>query len=98
MEEIQQDSLQPRRFIYQSLSEGLKKDLVKDECLHALFEAQVDLRPNAAALICENRVLSYSELDSKANQLAHCLNLYGVGPGKLVALYFDRSELPIIAI
>src|SRR4051812_13606699 len=57
-------------------------------CLHELFEAQVDLRPHSPALIYENEIVSYRELDCLANQLAHYLRLSGIGPGKLVGLYF----------
>ncbi len=67
-------------------------------CLHEIFEAQVDLRPEAPALISDTETLSYLELDRRANQLARCLQFHGIGPKKLVALYFDRSNLPLISI
>ena len=74
----------------------LKEEASK--CLHELFEAQVDLRPQAPALICNDQVLSYEELDFRSNQLARYLRRHGIGPRKFVGIYFERSAEPIIAI
>jgi len=60
-------------------------------CLHYQFEAQVTSAPLAIALVCENAALSYSELNSRANRLAHLLRSRGVGPQTLVGLFIDRS-------
>ena len=67
-------------------------------CLHELFEGNVDLRPDALALICGNESLTYRELDHRANQLAHFLRLQGAGPGKFIGIYLERSIHPIVAI
>ncbi len=67
-------------------------------CLHELFERQVDARGGAVALVCGEVSLSYSALESRANRLANHLRQLGAGPGTLVGIAFDRSELPIIAI
>jgi non-ribosomal peptide synthetase-like protein len=67
-------------------------------CLHDLFEAQVRTHASAPALVCGDRVLSYAELDSAANQLAHYLRSKGVVRGSLIGLCLDRGEQPIIAI
>ncbi len=67
-------------------------------CLHEVFESQVEKAPDATALLCSGRSLTYSELDQKSNQLARRLRQLGAGPGQFVAIYFERSELPIIAI
>ncbi|MBI3555412.1 MAG: amino acid adenylation domain-containing protein, partial [Deltaproteobacteria bacterium] len=67
-------------------------------CLHDLFEAQVRLRPDAAALILGDETMSYRQLDQRANQVARYLQSQGAGPGKFVGLYFERSMHPIIAI
>ena len=68
------------------------------KCLHELFETQADLRPSGVALICGRESLSYQELEDRSNQLAHHLRSRGVGPGVLVALYFERSVKPFIAL
>lgn len=67
-------------------------------CLHELFEAQVDAHGDAVALACGDTSLSYGELEARANRLARRLRGVGAGPGVLVGLCLDRSELPIIAI
>src|SRR5436190_7688192 len=67
-------------------------------CLHELFEHQADLRSEAPALICGELTLSYRELELRANRLAHHLRGLGAGPGTLIGVAFERSELPIIAI
>jgi amino acid adenylation domain-containing protein len=48
--------------------------------LHQLFEAQVERSPEALALCWEESVLTYGELNLRANRLAHHLRSLGVGP------------------
>jgi non-ribosomal peptide synthetase-like protein len=67
-------------------------------CLHELFEAQADARGNAPAIIRGEEVLSYAEVDRRANRFAHVLRAAGVAPGAFVGLCLPRSELPILAI
>lgn len=62
-----------------------------DESLGALFAQQVANNPEAIALICADRQLSYQQLDEQTNQLAHWLAAKGVGQGVRVALLFERS-------
>ncbi|MEX0643144.1 MAG: amino acid adenylation domain-containing protein, partial [Pirellulales bacterium] len=71
---------------------------VATKCIHELFEAQVDRHPANTALIFRGERWSYQEVEERANQLAHQLRARGVGPGKFVGVYFNRSEKPVIAI
>src|SRR5580700_9129434 len=48
-------------------------DLPTRLCLHQRIEDQVDCTPDAIALCFENEALTYSQLDKRANQLAHLL-------------------------
>ena len=65
-------------------------------CLHQIFEDQVKQTPEATAVTFEGRTLSYTDLNRRANQLAHRLIRLGVGPEALVAICMERSlELPI---
>lgn len=72
--------------------------LVGDQCLHAVFEAQASRTPDATAIVCGDARWTYAELDRAANSLARRLRALGAAPGVFVATYFERSELPVIAI
>jgi amino acid adenylation domain-containing protein len=63
----------------------------QDLHIHQLFEAQVERTPQATALRFQEQEWTYQELNLRANQLAHRLRELGVGPGKLVAVYMERS-------
>ncbi len=60
-------------------------------CLHQLFERQAERTPDAEAVIFEQEQLTYGELNSRANRLAHYLRRIGVGPEVLVGLLMERS-------
>ncbi|SKB69517.1 amino acid adenylation domain-containing protein [Lysinibacillus sp. AC-3] len=62
------------------------------------FEYQVKKGPDRIALICQDRKLTYKELNEKSNQLAHLLRQKGVKPEKLVGLIVERSEDLIICM
>ncbi|MFB9907644.1 Pls/PosA family non-ribosomal peptide synthetase [Allokutzneria oryzae] len=70
----------------------------RELCLHEVFESQAASTPDAVALTCDGRELTYSELDRRSNRLARLLRERGARPGSFVAVHFDRSELPVIAI
>src|SRR5262249_20166759 len=59
--------------------------------LHQLFESQAVSTPNAIALVYEDEVLTYQQLNERANDLADHLRKLGVGPESLVAVCFERS-------
>ena len=63
-----------------------------------LFAAQVARTPEAVAVSCEGRSMTYRELEEAANRLAHLLAGQGVGPGERVALLLSRSAEAIVAI
>ncbi|MGH2728274.1 MAG: AMP-binding protein, partial [Actinomycetota bacterium] len=56
-----------------------------------LFECVVDAVPDRVALVCDDRRLSYRELDERANRLAHHLQGAGVKPGEHVGMYLYNS-------
>jgi amino acid adenylation domain-containing protein len=68
------------------------------QCVHRLFEEQVERTPAAVALVFEDRQLTYSELNRKANQLARHLQRLGAGPESLVGVFLDRSPELVIAL
>jgi amino acid adenylation domain-containing protein len=58
----------------------------------------VELTPEAVALTCEGRELTYAELDHRVTRLAHRLRGLGVGPETPVALCCERGPEMIVAI
>ncbi|MGW6970718.1 amino acid adenylation domain-containing protein [Streptomyces sp. NPDC054952] len=55
------------------------------------FEEQARLRPGAPAVLFGGRELTYGELDTRANQLAHHLTAHGLGRGDLAGILLDRG-------
>ncbi|MFD8788833.1 amino acid adenylation domain-containing protein, partial [Kitasatospora sp. NPDC059599] len=66
--------------------------------LPTLFEAQVARTPEAVALVSGDRELTYRELNTRANRLAHLLIRRGVGPEALVAVCLERSADLVVAL
>ena len=62
-----------------------------EQCIHQLFEEQVQHTPDAIAVVFENQQLTYDELNCRANQLAHYLKVLGVKADVLVGLCVERS-------
>ena len=67
-------------------------------CIQERFRQQVQRSPQNIAVVLENQRLTYAQLDSRANQLAHRLRDLGVGPEVPVAICMERSLEMIIGI
>ncbi|SFP36146.1 non-ribosomal peptide synthetase [Pseudomonas sp. NFPP28] len=63
----------------------------REHTVQRLFEAQAHARPAALAALQGEQSLSYGELNSRANRLAHHLLGLGVRPGDHVAILLPRS-------
>ncbi|MCK1387654.1 amino acid adenylation domain-containing protein [Bradyrhizobium sp. 21] len=61
------------------------------EPFHRLVSAQARRTPDLPAVVCEHVVLSYSELETRSNQLSHRLIELGVGPEAVVGMCLKRS-------
>ncbi|HEX2957142.1 MAG TPA: amino acid adenylation domain-containing protein, partial [Chitinispirillaceae bacterium] len=70
----------------------------EEKCIHELFEEQVELTPQAVALVHGGQSLTYSDLNAWANRLAHYLRSLGVGPDNRVAICIERSMEMVVAI
>ncbi len=70
----------------------------ESRCVHQLFETRVEQNAHAIALKCQDRQLTYSELNQKANQLAHYLQTLGVGKNSLVGLCLERSLDMVVGV
>ncbi|MHC5820978.1 MAG: amino acid adenylation domain-containing protein, partial [Nostoc sp.] len=70
-----------------------------EQCIHQLFEAQVERTPDAIAVIFQNQQhLTYQELNQRANQLAHHLQKLGVRPEVLVGICVERSLSMVVGL
>jgi len=75
-----------------------KKDFPTGHCIHDLFAAQAEQTPDRTAVVFEDEQLTFAELNKRANQLAHRLQRFGVGPDAPVGLCFERSVDLIIGL
>ena len=74
------------------------QDYPTDLCIQHLFERQVELTPEAKALVFNGQSLTYAELNERANILAYHLIELGVQPDSLVAICVERSFAMIVGI
>lgn len=63
-----------------------------------LFQTQVARAPDATAVVFGDVILSYAQLNTRANRLAHMLIAHGVGPEQIVALALSRGPDLAVAI
>ncbi|MBW4609137.1 MAG: amino acid adenylation domain-containing protein [Hassallia sp. WJT32-NPBG1] len=74
------------------------KIYVPQQCIHQLFEAQVEKTPDAVAVVFDKEKLTYQELNQRANQLAHYLQIQGVKPEVLVGISLEYSCELVVGI
>jgi predicted secreted protein len=63
-----------------------------------VFEAQAQRTPEQTALVFRDVVLSFAELNARANRLAHHLIAQGAGPERVVALALPRSAEMVVGL
>jgi amino acid adenylation domain-containing protein/non-ribosomal peptide synthase protein (TIGR01720 family) len=91
------------------LSDGERRRLVVDandtglefpaaRCIHERLADQAARHPGDTAVIAGDDVLTFAELDERANRLAHHLVTLGVGPGVLVGVHMDRGADVVVAL
>ncbi|WP_263360082.1 non-ribosomal peptide synthetase/type I polyketide synthase [Acidicapsa ligni] len=66
--------------------------------IQRVFEQQVELTPDAVAVIGATSSLTYFELNEKSNQVAHFLQKSGIKPGDRVAVCLHRSMEVIVSL
>ncbi|USQ86440.1 amino acid adenylation domain-containing protein [Streptomyces phaeoluteigriseus] len=71
---------------------------VSELTIPELFESQVARTPDAPAIVCDDRTLTYRELDGRANGVARELVRRGAGPEDLVVLALPRTEDLVIGL
>ncbi|HEP8279062.1 TPA: AMP-binding protein, partial [Pseudomonas aeruginosa] len=65
--------------------------------VHQRVAERARMAPDAVAVIFDEEKLTYAELDSRANRLAHALIARGVGPEVRVAIAMQRSAEIMVA-
>nr|WP_107488033.1 non-ribosomal peptide synthetase [Streptomyces sp. LUP47B] len=71
---------------------------VPDTTLAALFAEQTARTPDAVAVVFEDQVLTYAELDARAGRLAHWLRDRGAGPESVIAVTLPRGLDLVVAL
>jgi len=69
-----------------------------DKCVHQLFEARVAAAPEATALRYRDQVLTFRDLNERANRMARHLAGLGMRPEKLAAVLLERSSDAVVAL
>ncbi|CAK6686936.1 Tyrocidine synthase 3 [Synechococcus sp. CBW1107] len=88
---------EPERQLIESWQQGPVVE-VPELCVHELFEQQVERTPEAIALVFGDQEITYSELNARANQLAHHLIDLGVSAEVIVGVCLERSVELIVAL
>ncbi len=82
-----------------SWSESMPAPMTDKRSLAGVFEAQVEIDPKAIALVAQGQHLSYGELNTKANQLAHwLLQHHNIKPDIPVGVCLEPSIEMVIAL
>jgi amino acid adenylation domain-containing protein/non-ribosomal peptide synthase protein (TIGR01720 family) len=71
---------------------------VSELTIPELFESQAARTPDAPAIVCGDRTLTYRELDERANGVAWELVRRGAGPEDLVVLALPRTEDLVVGL
>lgn len=75
-----------------------KAEFPESLCLHQLFEYQAAKTPAAAAIVTEQEVISYGDLNHRANRLARYLRRLGVVPESVVGICMKRTPEMIVSL
>ncbi|MGH9386668.1 MAG: AMP-binding protein, partial [Vicinamibacterales bacterium] len=66
--------------------------------LHQLFEAQVDLTPEAIAVVSGEDAVSFAALNARANQLARVLRSHDIARDAVIGVCLERSIDLVVAL
>ncbi|MBR5704717.1 MAG: AMP-binding protein, partial [Deltaproteobacteria bacterium] len=80
---------------YEAVTRGFnrtQRPIPQGSTLHDLFEAQVDLHPQAPALLSDDAHLSYAQLNTRANHIAHqVVEHLSHGEKRIVGICMERG-------
>ena len=79
--------------------DGRGGDFLLDKSIPELFYARAAEAPDRIAIRAGDKKATYRELNEVSNRLANFLTQeFGIQPGDVVGLFFDRSELSVIGL
>jgi len=90
------DAAERRRMLFEWNQTATDDDI--ERLVHQLFEEQAAQTPNGVAVVCGNKQLTYAELNTRSNRLAHRLRRSGVGTRTPVGLYLERSVEVLVGL
>jgi amino acid adenylation domain-containing protein len=67
-------------------------------CIHQIVEQCAEIYSARCAVSDEQETLTYQELNSQANQLAHYFQHLGLLPGQPIAIYMEQSVRAVIGM
>ncbi len=79
------------------LSRGIEKPL-KNQSIVTLIEKKANENSAAQAVVFKRKSLTYGDVNTKANQLAHLLIHEGIRPGDMVGVMLNRTEWSVITM
>ena len=71
---------------------------ISTSCVQHLFEAQAAHTPDAVAIVYADQLVTYQEINERANQLAQYLLAKGVGPEARVGICLERGLELIVSL
>lgn len=77
---------------------GAPRVYPQTKLIHELLEERAASRPNAVAVVCEGRSLTYAELNNRSNQLARYLRRKLGGVDALVGICVDRGLEMVVGL
>ena len=78
--------------------DDLAYDEIPEDRLNKIFENQVELHPDRVVLYATDGEFTYSQLNEKANRIAHSLIKKGVGPEDRVMFILNRDSNTVATI
>jgi amino acid adenylation domain-containing protein len=93
----QQGSRQVNREIDMNSSISIPELTLEQPLIIQLFEQHVKQDPDAVATFHKERRLTYGQLNSQANRLAHDLIRQGAGPETIIGIALPRSDRFVVA-
>lgn len=68
-------------------------------CIHELFEKQCQVCDSASAVVSDAGMMTYAELNKKANQLAYYMISLGIAPNNHIGVCLERNNhIPVVLL